>query len=145
MFPCLISGICLEARVPLLPFEEVETPNALLNYKTIDNSEAMIRARENRVSRAPVVQPDEKAHDSTHLALQTALTTETNLSIQFTQIQVVLTEISILVNTMQATLLEVQHTQHNMQQELQRVSMQVRGLQYKDFSIRSEQHTITSE
>ncbi|KAL2474769.1 Uncharacterized protein Adt_35505 [Abeliophyllum distichum] len=40
MFPCLISGICLEAGVPLLPFEEVDTLEVPLNHMTIDNSEA---------------------------------------------------------------------------------------------------------
>ncbi|KAL2491620.1 Uncharacterized protein Adt_27248 [Abeliophyllum distichum] len=49
------SGICLEAGVPLLPFEEA------------DNSEARIRAREIRARRAPAVQPDEAAHDPAHL------------------------------------------------------------------------------
>ncbi|KAL2532549.1 Uncharacterized protein Adt_05900 [Abeliophyllum distichum] len=38
MFPCLISGICLEPGVLLLPFEEANTPEALLTHKTIDNS-----------------------------------------------------------------------------------------------------------
>ncbi|KAL2476172.1 hypothetical protein Adt_15585 [Abeliophyllum distichum] len=44
---------------------------------------------------------------------------------------------------MQDTLIEVQHTQHNMQHELQQVSIQVCRLQHEDVSIRSDQHTIT--
>ncbi|KAL2471672.1 hypothetical protein Adt_39808 [Abeliophyllum distichum] len=94
MFSCLISGICLEVGVSLLPFEEVETPNVPLNYKTIDNSETMIRAREIRAQRGPIVQPGEEAHDLAPPIPQPALTTEPNLGIQFTQIQVAQTEIS---------------------------------------------------
>ncbi|KAL2471944.1 hypothetical protein Adt_40080 [Abeliophyllum distichum] len=63
MFPCLISGICVEVGVPLLPFEEADTPEVPLTHKTIDNSEARMRAREIRTQSAPAVQPDEAAHD----------------------------------------------------------------------------------
>ncbi|KAL2517879.1 Uncharacterized protein Adt_14126 [Abeliophyllum distichum] len=49
MFPCLISGICLDARVPLLLFKKADTLEALLNHKTVDNSEARMRARDIRV------------------------------------------------------------------------------------------------
>ncbi|KAL2471740.1 hypothetical protein Adt_39876 [Abeliophyllum distichum] len=73
MFPCMISEICLKDGVPLLPFEETDTPDAPLNYKTTDNLEAKMGARENRAQHALAVQPDEKAHDLTHLAPQLAL------------------------------------------------------------------------
>ncbi|KAL2497811.1 Uncharacterized protein Adt_23361 [Abeliophyllum distichum] len=93
MFPCLISRICLEASVPLLPFEEADTPEVPLTQKTIDNSEARMRAREIRAQRAPAVQPDEATHDLAPPIPQPALAADTNLGIQFTQIQVALTEI----------------------------------------------------
>ncbi|KAL2486515.1 hypothetical protein Adt_31271 [Abeliophyllum distichum] len=64
------------------------------------------------------------------------------LSIQFTQIQVAQTEIGRSVNDMQNTLVEVQHTKHNMQQELLQVSMLVRGWQHDSIDIRSNQRTI---
>ncbi|KAL2474766.1 hypothetical protein Adt_35502 [Abeliophyllum distichum] len=118
MFPCLIIGICLEAGVPLLPFVEVDTLEVPLNHKTIDNSEAKIRAREIRAQRAPVVQPNEVAHDLAPPIPQPALATKPNFGIQFTQIQAGLIDIGKLVNNMQNTLVEVQHTQYNMQQEL---------------------------
>ncbi|KAL2480711.1 hypothetical protein Adt_33677 [Abeliophyllum distichum] len=118
MFPYLISGICLEAGVPLLLFEEADTPEVPLTHKTIDNSEAKKRAREIRARRAPVVQPDEAAHDPAPPIPQPALAVDTNLGIQFTQIQVALTEIGRSMNDMQNTLVGVQHTQNNMQQEL---------------------------
>ncbi|KAL2465612.1 KRAB-A domain-containing protein 2-like [Abeliophyllum distichum] len=48
MFPCLLSGICLEVGISLLPFEEANIPEAPLTYKTTDNSEARMQAREIR-------------------------------------------------------------------------------------------------
>ncbi|KAL2498475.1 Uncharacterized protein Adt_24025 [Abeliophyllum distichum] len=86
MLPCLISGICLEAGVSLLPFEEVDTPKVPLTHKTTDNSEARMRAREIRAQRAPVVQPDKAAYDLAPPVPKPALPTDTNLGNQFTQI-----------------------------------------------------------
>ncbi|KAL2532551.1 Uncharacterized protein Adt_05902 [Abeliophyllum distichum] len=86
MFPCLISGICLEPGVLLLPFEESDTPEAPLIHKTIDNSEARMRAREIRKQHAPAVQPNEAAHDLALPIPQPGLAAEPNLGIQFTQI-----------------------------------------------------------
>ncbi|KAL2492464.1 hypothetical protein Adt_28092 [Abeliophyllum distichum] len=142
MFPCLISGICLEAGVPLLPFEEADTPEAPLTDKTMDNSDARIRAREMRAQRAPVVQPDDAAHDPAPPVPQPGPATDTNLGIQFTQIQVALTEICRSMNDIQNTLVGVQHTQHDMQEELLRVSLLVRGWQHDGVDIRSNQRTI---
>ncbi|KAL2474256.1 Envelope-like protein [Abeliophyllum distichum] len=93
MFPCLISGFCLEASVPLLPFEEADTPKVPPTHKTVDNSKARMRAQDIRARRALAVQPDEAAHDPAPLVPQPALATDTNFGIQFTQIQVALTEI----------------------------------------------------
>ncbi|KAL2527427.1 hypothetical protein Adt_12481 [Abeliophyllum distichum] len=84
MFPCMIIGICLEASVPLLPFEEADTLEVPLTHKTTDNSEARMQAREIRARRAPVVQPDEVAHDPAPPVPQPALLADTNLGIQFT-------------------------------------------------------------
>ncbi|KAL2486255.1 hypothetical protein Adt_31011 [Abeliophyllum distichum] len=114
MFPCLISGIFLEAGVLLLPFEEADTHEVLLTHKTTGNSEARMRAREIRARRAPVVHPDEAAHDPAHPVPQPALAADTNLGIQFKQIQVAPTEIGRSVNNMQNTLVGVQYTQNNM-------------------------------
>ncbi|KAL2525194.1 hypothetical protein Adt_10248 [Abeliophyllum distichum] len=142
MFPCMISGICLEAGVPLLPFEEADTPEVPFNHKTTDNFEARMLAREIRAQRAPAVQPDEAVHDRAPPVPQPALAADTNLGIQFTQIQVALTKIGRSVNDMQNTLVGVQHTQNNMQQELLQVGMLVRGWQHDGIDIRSSQRTI---
>ncbi|KAL2532360.1 hypothetical protein Adt_05711 [Abeliophyllum distichum] len=101
-----------------------------------------MRAREIRARRAPAVQPDEAAHDPAHPVPEPALAADTNLGIQFTQIQVALTEIGRSVNNMQNILVGVQHTQNNMQQELLRVGMLVRGWQHDGIDIRSSQLTI---
>ncbi|KAL2492598.1 Envelope-like protein [Abeliophyllum distichum] len=142
MFPCLISGMCLEAGVPLLPFEKADTPEVLLTHKTIDNSHARMRAREIRARRAPAVQLDKAAHDRAPPVPQPALAVDTNLGIQFIQIQVSLTEIGRSVSDMQNTLVGVQHTQNTIQQELLRVSMFVRGWQHDGIDIWSTQRTI---
>ncbi|KAL2506215.1 hypothetical protein Adt_21836 [Abeliophyllum distichum] len=65
MFQCLISGFCLEVGVPLLPFEEVDTPEDPLTHKTTDNSKDKMRARKIRAQCAPVVQPDDAAPEPT--------------------------------------------------------------------------------
>ncbi|KAL2461860.1 Envelope-like protein [Abeliophyllum distichum] len=109
MFPCLICRICLEANVPLLLFEEADTPKASLTHMKTKNLEARMRAREIRVQCALVVQPNEAAHDPAPPVPQLALAVEPNLGIQFTQIQVDLTEIGRSVNNMQNTLVEVQY------------------------------------
>ncbi|KAL2512760.1 hypothetical protein Adt_18360 [Abeliophyllum distichum] len=121
------SWIFLEAGVPLLRFEEADTPEVPLTHKAVDNSEARMRAREIRARRAPTVQPDEATHDPAPLVPQPALAADNNLGIQFTQIQVALTKIGRSMNDMQNTLVGIQHTQNNMQQELLRVSMLIRG------------------
>ncbi|KAL2479466.1 Uncharacterized protein Adt_32432 [Abeliophyllum distichum] len=90
----------------------------------------------------PSVQPDETAHDPAPPVPQPALAADTNLSIQFTQIQVALTKIDRSVNDMQNTLVGVQHTQNNMQQELLRVGMLVRRWQHDGIDIQSNQRTI---
>ncbi|KAL2486970.1 hypothetical protein Adt_31726 [Abeliophyllum distichum] len=107
MFPCLNSGICLEAGVPLLPFEEADTPEFPLTHKKVDNSKARMRAREIRARRTPAVQPDEAAHNPAPPVPQPALAADTNLGIQFTQIQMALVEIGRSVNDMQNTLVGV--------------------------------------
>ncbi|KAL2474345.1 hypothetical protein Adt_35081 [Abeliophyllum distichum] len=138
MFPCMISGIYLEDRVPLLPFEEADAPEAPLNHKTIENSEAKMLIS----AFCALIRPDEAAHDPAPPVPQPALAAEPNHGIYLTQIQVALTEIGRSMNTVQNTLIEVRHMQRNMQQELLRVRMLVRGLQYDDVDIRSNQRTI---
>ncbi|KAL2542522.1 Uncharacterized protein Adt_03500 [Abeliophyllum distichum] len=98
-----VTRICLKAGVFLLPFEKADTREVPLTHKTIDNSEARMRAREIRARRAPAVQPDEAAHDPAPPVPQPALAADTNLGIQFTQIQVALTEIGRPMNNIQNT------------------------------------------
>ncbi|KAL2462328.1 hypothetical protein Adt_45748 [Abeliophyllum distichum] len=80
MFSCLISGIYLETGVPLLLFAKVDTPDVPLNYKTTDNLEARMRAREIRAQRASAVQPDVEV-DPIPPAPQPALAAKPNIGI----------------------------------------------------------------
>ncbi|KAL2453357.1 Uncharacterized protein Adt_49143 [Abeliophyllum distichum] len=59
-FSCLISGLCLAQGVSLFPTEEADPPAALLNARSVENSETKIAARRGgRVHAAPAMHAGE--------------------------------------------------------------------------------------
>ncbi|KAL2462132.1 Uncharacterized protein Adt_45552 [Abeliophyllum distichum] len=63
-FSCLISGLCLAQGVSLFPTEEADQPAALLNARSVENSETKIAARRGgRVHAAPAMHADEDDPD----------------------------------------------------------------------------------
>ncbi|KAL2487325.1 Uncharacterized protein Adt_32081 [Abeliophyllum distichum] len=62
-FSCLISGLCLTQGVSFFPTEEADPPAALLNSRSVENSETKIAARGGRVHAAPAMNVGEDYPD----------------------------------------------------------------------------------
>ncbi|KAL2470763.1 putative S-locus lectin protein kinase family protein [Abeliophyllum distichum] len=88
-FSCLISGLCLTQGVSLFPTEEADPPAALLNARSVENSETKIVARGGRVHVAPAMNAGEDYPDDDAPAPPPAPAAGLDLSVQMAQLMAV--------------------------------------------------------
>ncbi|KAL2490580.1 hypothetical protein Adt_26208 [Abeliophyllum distichum] len=107
-FSCLISGLCLAQGVSLFPTEEADPPAALLNARSVENSETKIAARRGgRVHAALAMHAGEDDPDddapAPPPAPAPAPAAGLDLSVQMAQLMAAQTEMGRAIGTIQVT------------------------------------------
>ncbi|KAL2472034.1 Uncharacterized protein Adt_40170 [Abeliophyllum distichum] len=141
-FSCLISGLCLTQGVSLFPTEEADLHAALLNARSVENSETKIAARGGRVHAAPAMDAGEDYLDDAAPAPPPAPAVGSDLSIQMAQLMATQTEMGRAIGTIQGTVLHIQQTQDVVLGNLRIVTSQVGDLQRADAMTRSNLRTF---
>ncbi|KAL2531827.1 Uncharacterized protein Adt_05178 [Abeliophyllum distichum] len=140
-FSCLISGLCLTQGVSLFPTEEADPPAALLNARSVENSETKIAARGGRVHTAPAMNAGEDYPDDDAPAPPPAPAAGLDLSVQMAQLMATQTEMGRAIGTIQGAVLHIQQTQDVVLGNLRVVTGQVSDLQHADAMTRSNLRT----
>ncbi|KAL2518353.1 Uncharacterized protein Adt_14600 [Abeliophyllum distichum] len=142
-FSCLISGLYLTQGVSFFPTEEADPPAALLNARSVENSETKIAARGGRVHAAPAMHADEDYPDDDAPAPPPAPApaADLDLSVQMAQLMAAQTEMGRAIGTIQGAVLHIQQTQDVVLGNLRVVTGQVRDLQRADAMTRSNLRT----
>ncbi|KAL2470874.1 Uncharacterized protein Adt_39010 [Abeliophyllum distichum] len=140
-FSCLISGLCLTRGVSLFPTEEADPSAALLNSRSVENSETKIAAWGGRVHAAPAMNAGEAYPDDDVPAPPPAPAAGLDLSVQMAQLMAAQTEMGRAIGTIQGTVLHIQQTQDVVLGNLRVVTGQVSDLQRTDAMTRSNLRT----
>ncbi|KAL2513432.1 Envelope-like protein [Abeliophyllum distichum] len=141
-FSYLISGLCLTQGILLFPTEEADPPAALLNARSVENSETKIAARSGRVHAAPAMNAGEDYPDDDAPAPPPAPAASLDLSVQMAQLMAAHTEMGRAIDTIQGTILHIQQTQDVVLGDLRVVTGQVGDLQRADAMTQSNLRTF---
>ncbi|KAL2497857.1 hypothetical protein Adt_23407 [Abeliophyllum distichum] len=140
-FSFLISGLCLTQGVSLFPTEEADPPAALLNARSVENSETKIAARGGRVHAAPAMNAGEDYPDDDGPAPPPAPAAGLDLNVHMAQLMAAQTEMGCTIGTIQGAVLHIQQSQDIVLGNLRVVTGQVSDLQHADAMTRSNLHT----